>query len=72
MVQQGCSTAGESKKTSPRPSAYGEVDEAQAAIGLARAQITKGSDLDNLLVQILRDLWFDGRTCHASREPEQA
>ena len=31
--------------------------EAQAAIGLARAQIAKGSDLDNLLVQILRDLW---------------
>ena len=45
MAQQGCSTAGESKD-SPRPSAYGEVDEAQA-IGLARAQIAKGSDLDN-------------------------
>ena len=48
---------GRVKKDSPRPSAYGEVDEAQAAIGLARAQIAKGSDLDNLLVQILRDLW---------------
>ena len=46
---------GRVRKDSPRPSAYGEVDEAQAAIGLARAQITKGSDLDNLCLLYTSD-----------------
>lgn len=37
--------------------AGGAVDEAQAALGLARAHVTRGSDLDELLVGLERDLW---------------
>lgn len=43
-------------KDSPRPVAYGTVDEAQAAIGVARAA-TNDPDLDALLVSIGRDLY---------------
>lgn len=44
-------------KDSPLPRAYGAVDEAQAILGLARAESGKGSELDDLLVHIMRDLW---------------
>ncbi len=44
-------------KDSPRPEAYGSVDEAQAAIGVARAEAERGSELDGWLVAIERDLW---------------
>ncbi|MGI9622712.1 MAG: cob(I)yrinic acid a,c-diamide adenosyltransferase [Acidimicrobiales bacterium] len=44
-------------KDDPRPVAYGSVDEAQAAVGLARAAAERGSELDDLLVAIMRDLW---------------
>lgn len=44
-------------KDSPRPEAYGQVDEAQAAIGLARAHAERGGELDDLLVGVERDLW---------------
>ena len=37
--------------------ACGEVDEAQAAIGVARAHAGSGSELDQLLVEVARDLW---------------
>ena len=37
--------------------AYGTVDEAQSFLGLARAEAEKGSELDELLVSIERDLW---------------
>jgi cob(I)alamin adenosyltransferase len=37
--------------------ACGEVDEAQAAIGVARAQAARGSELDSILVDVERDLW---------------
>ncbi|MDQ3979038.1 MAG: cob(I)yrinic acid a,c-diamide adenosyltransferase [Actinomycetota bacterium] len=37
--------------------ACGEVDEAQAAIGVARAHAGAGSELDRLLVDLERDLW---------------
>ena len=43
-------------KNSPRPTAYGEVDEAQAAIGLARA--AAGPEMDAILVGLERDLWL--------------
>lgn len=43
-------------KNSPLPVAYGAVDEAQAAIGVARAA-TSNPDLDALLVAICRDLY---------------
>jgi cob(I)alamin adenosyltransferase len=37
--------------------AYGTVDEAQAFLGLARADAARGSELDRLLVGVQRDLW---------------
>ncbi len=37
--------------------ANGAVDEAQAVIGVARAEAERGSELDLLLVGIERDLW---------------
>jgi cob(I)alamin adenosyltransferase len=44
-------------KDSALPTAYGTVDEAQAFVGLARAGTERGSELDELLVSIERDLW---------------
>lgn len=44
-------------KDSAAPEAYGTVDEAQAAIGVARAACDPGGDLDVLLVGVARDLW---------------
>ncbi|MDQ4070041.1 MAG: cob(I)yrinic acid a,c-diamide adenosyltransferase [Actinomycetota bacterium] len=48
---------GRVRKDSPVPTACGDVDEAQAAIGLARAAAEPGSELDGLLVGVERDLW---------------
>ena len=44
-------------KDSAAPEAYGTVDEAQSALGLARAHVERGSDLDSILVHVERDLW---------------
>ncbi|MEJ7584462.1 MAG: cob(I)yrinic acid a,c-diamide adenosyltransferase [Acidimicrobiales bacterium] len=44
-------------KDSALPVAYGTVDEAQAVIGLARAETERDSELDRLLVGLERDLW---------------
>jgi cob(I)alamin adenosyltransferase len=44
-------------KDSALPAAYGTVDEAQAAIGVARAESAPGSELDGMLVGLERDLW---------------
>jgi len=44
-------------KDSPRPEAYGQVDEAQASIGVARAQAEPGGELDAILTGVSRDLW---------------
>lgn len=44
-------------KDSALPRAYGAVDEAQAILGLARAEAGKGTELDDMLVHICRDLW---------------
>jgi cob(I)alamin adenosyltransferase len=44
-------------KDAPAPTAYGDVDEAQAVIGLARSETGDGSELDGLLVGLERDLW---------------
>jgi cob(I)alamin adenosyltransferase len=43
-------------KDAAQPVAYGTVDEAQAAFGLARAESERGSELDELLVSLGRDL----------------
>jgi cob(I)alamin adenosyltransferase len=44
-------------KDSAAPTAYGDVDEAQAVLGMARADCPRGSELDELLVSLERDLW---------------
>jgi len=48
---------GRVRKDDPAPEAYGAVDEAQAALGVARAETGEGSELDRLLVRLERDLW---------------
>src|SRR6516225_4415591 len=45
-------------KDSAAIEANGAVDEAQAALGLARAEIQQGSELDGLLVSLERDLYI--------------
>lgn len=48
---------GRASKDSERPSAYGALDEAQAAFGLARAEAEAGGELDEVLVAICRGLY---------------
>ena len=48
---------GRVRKDSELPRAYGAVDEAQAVLGLARVAAGPGSELDEMLVPIMRDLW---------------
>ncbi len=49
---------GRVRKDDPAPVAYGDVDEAQAAIGVARAACAGGdTDLDSILIEVARDLW---------------
>lgn len=48
---------GRVRKDAPGPSAYGDVDEAQASIGVARAHSPAGGELNELLVTLERDLW---------------
>ena len=48
---------GRTSKASPRLEAIGHLDEAQAAIGVARAEATPGGELDTMLVGLERDLW---------------
>jgi cob(I)alamin adenosyltransferase len=42
------------------PGAYGAVDEAVSALGLARAEAERGSELDQLLVRLQRELFVVG------------
>ena len=44
-------------KDAPAMRANGAVDEAQALIGMARAQAEQGSELDAMLFGVERDLW---------------
>jgi cob(I)alamin adenosyltransferase len=48
---------GRVRKDADAPEAYGAVDEAQAAIGVARAETGDGSELDRMLIGVERDLW---------------
>ena len=48
---------GRVRKDSELPAAYGTVDEAQAFLGLARAEAGSGTELDGLLIGIERDLY---------------
>jgi cob(I)alamin adenosyltransferase len=47
-------------KDSPGPDAYGSVDEAVSTLGLARAEAERGSELDELLVRLQRELFVVG------------
>jgi cob(I)alamin adenosyltransferase len=44
-------------KDSALPRAYGAVDEAQAVLGLVRAELGRENELNDALVHIMRDLW---------------
>lgn len=57
-------------KDAAAPEAYGTVDEAQAALGLARAHAERGGDLDQILIHIERDLWV--LMAELATEPENA
>jgi cob(I)alamin adenosyltransferase len=48
---------GRVRKDGPAPTAYGAVDEAQAALGVVRAQCERGTELDTVLIRLERDLW---------------
>jgi cob(I)alamin adenosyltransferase len=48
---------GRVRKDADAPRAYGTVDEAQAAIGLARAEAEPGGELDVVLVRVCKDLY---------------
>ncbi len=48
---------GRVRKDDVLPNAYGAVDEAQAVLGLARAEAGAGSDLDAFLVRLERELY---------------
>ena len=48
---------GRVRKDSELPVAYGTVDEAQAALGVARAHADRDGELDRLLIGIERDLY---------------
>jgi len=47
-------------KDTSGPAAYGAVDEAVSALGLARAEQERGSELDELLVRLERELFVVG------------
>lgn len=44
-------------KNGPAPEAYGDVDEAQAALGVARSFAEPDGELDRILIGLERDLW---------------
>ena len=47
-------------KDAAGPDAYGAVDEAVSALGLARAETERGSELDELLMRLQRELFVVG------------
>jgi cob(I)alamin adenosyltransferase len=48
---------GRVRKDSAAITVNGDVDEAQAVLGLARAEAEAGSELDSILLELERDLW---------------
>ena len=48
---------GRAPKSSRQIAAVGTVDEAQATIGLARAEVRRGSKVDKVLTRVERELW---------------
>ena len=59
---------GRGAKDSARFEAVGSADEAQAAIGVARAEVERGSELDHILTVVSRDLWV--LMAEVATEPE--
>ncbi len=53
----GLHGGGRVAKTSLVVEVLGSVDEAQAALGLARAETVRGGELDTLLLELERQLW---------------
>jgi cob(I)alamin adenosyltransferase len=51
---------GRAHKDDVGPDAYGAVDEAVSALGLARAETTPGDELHDLIVQLQRELFVVG------------
>ncbi|MGH9001406.1 MAG: cob(I)yrinic acid a,c-diamide adenosyltransferase [Acidimicrobiia bacterium] len=51
---------GRTPKDDPGPAAYGDVDEAVSALGLARAEAEAGSELAELLIRLQRELFVAG------------
>ena len=47
-------------KDAPGPDAYGAVDEAVSALGLARAEVERGSELDEIVIRLQRELFVVG------------
>lgn len=56
----GLLLGGRVTKDAVGPAAYGAVDEAVSALGLARAETERGSELDELLVRLQRELFVVG------------
>jgi cob(I)alamin adenosyltransferase len=56
-------------KDAPGPVAYGAVDEAVSALGVARAQTEQGSELDQLLTRLQRELFVVG--AELATEPDR-
>lgn len=52
--------AGRVSKDDVGPRSYGDVDEAVSALGIARAECDRGSELDELLVRLQRELFVVG------------
>lgn len=48
---------GRVRKDAPAIEVNGDVDEAQALLGVARAEAEAGSELDDILLELERDLW---------------
>ena len=61
---------GREPKHAPRFDAIGAVDEAQAALGVARAEVPRGSELDEILG--LGPLAVEAITTWAGQEPGRA
>jgi cob(I)alamin adenosyltransferase len=51
---------GRVEKSSPRPDAYGSVDEAASALGLARAAAERGTELYDDILRIQNELFIAG------------
>jgi cob(I)alamin adenosyltransferase len=56
-------------KDAPGPVAYGAVDEAVSALGVARALTGSGSELDQLLIRLQRELFVAG--AELATEPDR-